>query len=160
MADSKQEALSAAVDKALSGTLESMAFAEVVPLRKVPDCEVVDELNVYTMIDLLEPRAGKVVLILSKQLAESITESIYGMFEEGELGPDHQRDAVNEILNTLTGRFCVEMFGENTIYNLGIPEFGMLTDKAEFQDPSSSWVQIDYSVEGWLLRVLVDTALS
>ncbi|MCB2210810.1 chemotaxis protein CheX [bacterium] len=160
MADSKQDALIEAVDTALIGTLENMAFAEVVPLRKVPDCEFVDELNVYSVIDLIEPRAGRAVLILSKQLAESITESIYGMFEDGELGPDHQRDAVNEILNTLTGRLCVEMFGEDTIYNLGIPEFGMLAEKAEFQDPSSSWIQIDYSVEGWLLRVLIDTTLS
>ncbi|GBE29759.1 hypothetical protein BMS3Bbin04_00782 [bacterium BMS3Bbin04] len=157
MTEKSIENILTVVDKAIGGTLESMAFSEVVPLRLATDVEVASELNVWSALDIIDPRQGTLVLVLSKQLAELITTSIYGFLEDDELSTEHYRDAINELLNIFGGQICKEIFGLDTVYNLGLPEFGQLSQRPEYESPSDDWISIDYAVDGWLLRVMLET---
>ena len=112
MTEKSIENILTVVDKAIGGTLESMAFSEVVPLRLATDVEVASELNVWSALDIIDPRQGTLVLVLSKQLAELITTSIYGFLEDDELSTEHYRDAINELLNIFGGQICKEIFGD------------------------------------------------
>jgi hypothetical protein len=148
------------VDAAVSRTLESMAFTEVIPLRKEPEASVANEVNLWSSVEILEPIKGKVVLLLSKLLADSLVSSIYGIFDEDELTSSHLNDAINEVLNTLGGQICVELFGSETLYNLGLPEFGMIKQHDEYENPGDNWIRVDYIVEGCLMSVLLETSFA
>lgn len=159
MAERSTESFLKLVDEALRLTLEEMAFAVVIPLRIEQETEVTENLLYWSSLEILDPARGKVAILISEKLSKSLVSSIYGMFDEDEITDDHLKDASNEVLNTFGGKLCELLFGTDTLFNLGIPEYGRIKDKPDFLARDRERVIVEYAIEGCKLTVVIDASL-
>lgn len=107
-----------AMQAAVAGCLENMAFMEVFPAE--PDAPEPED-PVWVSLLVLEPTQGEFRLALSRALLEEIAANIYGF--DSEITEQQTADLLAELLNTILGRFMASILPMET-FKLGIPEAG------------------------------------
>ncbi len=153
-----------ALATALASTLENLAFAEIEPLdvdeykKDAFNNEVIlrDE-TIWSQIPFVIPFEGHLTIMLVPELANNLTEGIYGFLEEDMLSEEVVFDSVAEISNILAGQFCTTYLGDDKFFELGLPEKGRTMDESEIPVHAGVEYKLDYNVEGFQLTVILVT---
>jgi CheY-specific phosphatase CheX len=153
-----------ALATALSSTLETLAFAEIDPLdveayKKDPndnDITLRDE-SIWAQIPFVLPFKGYLTILLVPDLANNLTEGIYGFLEKDMLSEEVVFDSIAEISNILAGQFCTNYLGDDIFFELGLPDKGRTIDESEIPVHDGVEYKLDYSVEGFQLTVILVT---
>lgn len=150
----------AALSSALSQSLETLAFVEIMPLGEdaPPEAELV-ELHprnevFWARIPLVRPASGALTVILSRELAAMLTDQIYGFLEE-EPNETMLLDAVAELANVVSGQFMNNYLEGSSTFVLDVPFKGTSTKDTEVDPGGTELERLDYAVEGHKLTVLL-----
>jgi len=97
-------------------TLEStvFCFGEI-----VPDMITSDEMIAYE-IEFTGGAQGKIQLVIDAVLGETMASNLLGV-DVSVLHDEMIDDAIREILNILCGRILTSQYGEETVFDLGLP---------------------------------------
>lgn len=103
---------------AVTETLENLAFMEAFPVQ-----EDVSSAHMEMTAALLihEPQQGEIRIALPVALLEGIAQNVFGMPAEGMALPD-TRDLLAELLNTIAGRYLIELLPPDQPFRIGLPE--------------------------------------
>lgn len=115
--------------KAVYETFEGLAFVEFDEtkiLEKVPNF---DDGYLLTNISIDQPVQCKMTLSCSQQFANETYEAVTGEFLDGN-GNEAVIDSLNEIVNTLAGRFVASLLEEDEDFILGLPNTEKYTDSS------------------------------
>ncbi len=112
--------LTRALQRAVSETLENMAFMEATPLPAAEAAEIEDGLAAGLLIH--DPVQGEMRLRLPRRLLREIAAAVHALPEEA-VSESEAVDVLAEILNTFTGSFLGEIIPDR-IFSLGLPETG------------------------------------
>ncbi|MBU0484929.1 MAG: hypothetical protein KKB30_10495 [Proteobacteria bacterium] len=103
---------------AISETIESMAFMEVIPTDDSHEPEK-DCLCVSLLVH--DPVQGEFELFMGRDLITMLADTVYGPVM-AEVSDQNIFDLLAEILNTVVGRFMSDILPEDTSFKLGVPE--------------------------------------
>lgn len=106
--------------RAISTTLENMAFMEVSQEVEEAVRYPEEEMAVSRLL-IHDPIQGELYLLMPKPLLSKIVSSVYIMPEE-ELSEQMLLDMLCELINTVAGLFLSAYLPEDQTYNLGLPE--------------------------------------
>ncbi len=108
------------VDEALVETMEAMAFTDV---ERVTDGDLGDlaESALWARIEISEPPAGELVLLVGEAFADELEEATMG--ETGN-DPDVRLEVLGEMLNTLAGSWARLLCPDGAPTALGLPKVG------------------------------------
>ena len=112
-----------AAAKALSETLEGMAFVEIISDAESPEAVRDRCAWVWSAVDIKEPFQGEFVLIFPKHVANAITLSVYGEFGET-AAEDKVSDTLRELANTTAGKFLGTVVAEDRSFSFSLPRSG------------------------------------
>jgi CheY-specific phosphatase CheX len=149
------------VANALSKTLEALAFMELFPLyddnfQPVDSEDVIDYTYVvWAKIPFVRPVKGSMTIILSPDLANNLTEVIYGFFDEGSVTEELMMDALAEISNVLAGRFLTEILPKGVAFELGLPSKGQEETVDTVPEDKEDFFPMDYALEGHRFTVIL-----
>jgi len=73
---------------------------------------------------------GSIAIIVPETISTTLAANILGLDDDQEVYPDTALDALQELLNTITGRLMTELFGEDPVIDLTIP----VTEKLNHAD--------------------------
>jgi len=112
--------LDESVDEALVETLEGMAFTDV---ERVSDGDLGElaESALWARIDITEPSAGELVLLVGEELAIELEEATTG---EADSDPAVRLEVLGEMLNTLAGSWARMLSPDGSPIELGLPKVG------------------------------------
>lgn len=127
-------------------TFEQMAFLEVIEEKNK---EKGQDFDFKVGIKTLEPLPSKILMMMSKELIEKITENIYSDTVEN-LTIDVIADCLKELLNVLTGNFLRDYYGERKKYDMKIPEI-MIEDLKKSKNDDE--LDFDFNAEGIFFRI-------
>ena len=150
----------AALSSALSQSLETLAFVEILSLGEdaPPEAELVDlhprNEVFWARIPLVRPATGGLTVILSRELAAMLTDQIYGFLEE-EPTETMLLDAVAELANVISGQFMNIYLEGNSTFELGVPSKGSSANDQDVDPGGTALERLDYAVEGHKLTVLL-----
>ena len=108
------------IDEAIVETLEGMAFTDI---ERVEDGDLGElaESALWARIDVVEPDAGELVLVVGESLAIELEEATTG---EAGSDPALRLEVLGEMLNTLAGSWARALVPDGTPIALGIPKVG------------------------------------
>lgn len=106
--------------RAISTTLENMAFMEVSQEVEEAVRYPEEEMAVSRLL-IHDPIQGELYLLMPKPLLSKIVSSVYIMPED-ELSEQMLLDMLCELINTVAGLFLSAHLPEDQTYNLGLPE--------------------------------------
>ncbi len=89
---------------------------------------------------------GKIHMWAPPEIMSLFAANMLGLEEDDEKATEGGLDATKEVLNMVTGRFITEVYGEEEVYNLSIPE--ELSQSILIQDMKNEdalWVDADDS---------------
>jgi len=112
--------LGEAVDVALVETMEGMAFTDVERVEEGDLAELAED-ALWARIEVIEPAAGELVLLMGEELAGELEEATTGEFSSGLAT---RLEVLGEILNTLAGSWARHLVPDGTPIALGIPKTG------------------------------------
>lgn len=112
------EQIKQAMHKAVSETVENMAFLEVLPSEEPPPVEEGEMLRASLLMH--DPVQGEFLLVMPRNLLLGISEALFGLPVE-ELTEQLTTDAMLELLNTVAGQFLNDVI-PGQVYRLGLPE--------------------------------------
>jgi len=150
-----------AVANAMSKTLEALAFMELFPLydddfNPVDDPDITPvESIVWARIPFVRPVTGSITIALSPELANNLTDVIYGFFEEGNVTDELMMDAVAEVANVLAGRFFSEILPKGVAFELGLPSKGKEDSIDNIPETEDDHFSLDFSLEGQKFTVML-----
>jgi len=112
--------LGEAIDRALVETMEGMAFTDV---ERIEDGDLagLEEDAVWARIDVIEPAAGELVLVMGEDFAGELEEATTG---ESSRDLSMRLDVLGEMLNTLAGSWARYLVPDGIPIALGIPKTG------------------------------------
>ena len=149
-----------ALSGALSQSLETLAFVEILPLGEnaPPEAEMIDiypRNKVYwATIPIVKPNTGSLTVILSEELCSLLTEQIYGFIED-EITMEMLQDAVAELANVVSGRFLDAYLEGAHTFELDVPIKGVSDSEDEIALGKDLLEKLDYAVEGHKLTVIL-----
>ncbi|MBU1107721.1 MAG: chemotaxis protein CheX [Candidatus Riflebacteria bacterium] len=119
------DSLEAIIFNALSETVESMVFEEVVINQFVANkWPQVENSAWWACIELFPPPiSGEVIIVVPDALMNRFTEATLGMGDEPPLAEENA-DALGELLNTLCGRLLAMRVGPTHTFRMGLPKIG------------------------------------
>ena len=119
------------IDAALAETLEAMAFTDVERVAD-GDLEGLGESALWARIDVTEPAAGELVLLVGEELAIELEEATTGEAAQDSAG---RLEVLGEMLNTLAGSWARQLCPDGLPVELGIPKMGQgdWASNAEFE---------------------------
>jgi len=106
--------------KAVSTTLENMAFMEAME-HMDQSYEIPQHETVSTSLLIHDPVQGEVRLAMTQKTLEGFTCNIFSL-EPEEVKDEQKRDILNELLNTIAGLFMTNLLAADQQYQLGLPE--------------------------------------
>lgn len=112
--------VSIALGKAITETVENMAFVQLLEQDSHVLAQYSLNNNRQVMLSIFEPVKGKLILIVSRNLMHELASNIYGP-EMGDPSLEAQDDTIAELLNIIAGRFMKEITPPNQAYELGLP---------------------------------------
>jgi hypothetical protein len=107
-----------AMSLAVTETLENFAFMEVFPARE--EGSATPE-GMTAALLIHEPLQGEIRLSLPPALLAAIAQTVFGLPVEGMPVPE-PKDLLAELLNTIAGRFLIEMLPPEQAFRIGLPE--------------------------------------
>ena len=116
-----KEILKSALDIAVTKTMENMAFEEVEETNFEAQEIIKKKEMLWVSIEFIHPKNGAMVLFLSKEAAQLLTESLY---DPKDITPAVIQDAMAEILNTIGGCFLQNFLDPEEKFQLGLPVTG------------------------------------
>lgn len=131
---------------ATADTFEGMAFAEFDQHQELPEIPGFEDTDFITSIELEYPLKGRLDLILSEQFTYEMTESISGE-DISEDSASIIPDTMNEILNTLAGRFMALITSKNEEFKMGLPDCARMSEKNDLFDKEKSNVIVEFDFE-------------
>lgn len=141
-----REEFTRALGIALTDTLETMAFMEVLP-RPQRSVHPGDQ-PLGVKLAILEPVAGELCLWAPRALLCKIAAVIF-MLDEDAVDETQLSDIAAELLNTLGGRFLGRLFLPTQLFQLGLPQPLGQTES----DGSCSGRSWHFSAEEWPLTL-------
>jgi hypothetical protein len=133
MEDRIVEKIDNAVLRAVTDTLENMAFMEVFPVLE--DLSP-GQVEMTAALLFHEPQQGEIRIAMPPALLEKISRTVFGLPAEGAAAPD-PKDILAEFLNTIAGRFLIELLPADQPFRIGLPE---LDPPPAFEaDACASW---------------------
>lgn len=131
---------------ATADTFEGMAFAEFDQHQEPPEIPGFEDTDFITSIELEYPLKGRLDLILSEQFTYEMTESITGE-DISEDSASIIPDTMNEILNTLAGRFMALLTSKNEEFKIGLPYCARISEKKELFGKEKNSVIVEFDFE-------------
>lgn len=109
---------------ALRDTIETMAFAEVMPDNELAISQVADTSNdlVWGRVPILSEQLKGAELVVPVELIASLTDTMYASDEPQ--ATEVYLDTVAELTNTLTGKFMLNLGEKAGGFTLQVPEKG------------------------------------
>lgn len=123
------EKINIAVQRAVAETLENLAFMEAFPVSESPlSCpgEMTAALHFH------EPTQGEIRISIPPTLLENISQNVFGLPSEDVSVPE-SKDLLAELLNTIAGRFFIELLPKEQPFRIGLPEL----DPSTLLEPDS-----------------------
>lgn len=108
--------------KAVSQTLENMAFTEAMEHYDQNYQIPADDL-VWAYLVVLDPIQGEIRLALPKTALRELTGAVFSL-EDAEITQAHMDDILHEVLNTIAGLFMTNLLADNQSFKIGLPEPG------------------------------------
>lgn len=108
-----------ALNKAVQDTLETLAFAEALPLDQ-HETPVLAEPSFVTTVEVKRPYCGRIRLMISHDLAISLIGSMLG--RSGPIEEEWVQDGLSELVNTIGGRILAHLVESSSSFDLGIPQ--------------------------------------
>jgi len=112
------ENISNAVQRAVTDTLENLAFMEAFP---VPEDISPGQALMTAALLFHEPQQGEIRIAMPPALLEKISHTVFGLPAEGTAVPE-PKDLLAELLNTIAGRFLIELLPADQPFRIGLPE--------------------------------------
>lgn len=109
--------------QALSETFENLVFEEVVVqgiVEAEPDLDISE--SWWVKIEVIEPFASELILVVRKDLMIQYTEAIFGMLDDEMPAETQILDNLGELMNTFCGRIMALLLQSS--FRLGLPEAG------------------------------------
>jgi len=119
----RDEQLRDIITRAVTDTIENMAFMEVLPADQEQRCDAAEEGVVRASLLIHEPNPGELRLEMPVATASGIARVLYGVDDEA-LTESMVRDVAGELLNTIAGRVMKDILPGECAFKLGIPEIG------------------------------------
>ncbi|MDX2480997.1 MAG: chemotaxis protein CheX [Desulfuromusa sp.] len=111
-----------AMIKAVSQTLENMAFMEVME-HFDRSYEIPAEELAWNSLLINDPVQGEIRLAMSKTFLKKLTGNVFGI-DDDEITQPQIDDILNELLNTIVGLFLTNLLADDQEYKMGLPELG------------------------------------
>lgn len=102
----------------ISEIIENTAFTEVMPIESPPEYEL--EAQGASLL-VHDPVQGEFQLIMENSLLKYLAAIVYGSMA-GEISEQSEGDFLDELLNTIAGRFLSQILPSDKSFTLGIPE--------------------------------------
>lgn len=102
----------------ISEIIENTAFTEVMPSETIPQYDLA---ACGASLLVHDPVQGEFQLIMENSLLKYLSSIVYGSLA-GELNEQSEGDFLDELLNTIAGRFLSAILPEDKSFTLGIPE--------------------------------------
>lgn len=115
--------IESALKNTFSIALEELAFAEIDTWEFGVDMPEPGEKLFWGVIDVLEPEKGELLITISREHLNSLTEEMYGFMTE-EISFSTLKDALGEFINTISGLLISEIIPKDKKFTLGIPKTG------------------------------------
>lgn len=131
----------------ISEIIENTAFTEVMPVEAPPSYDL--EARGASLL-VHDPVQGEFQMIMEKSLLKYLAAIVYGPMS-GELTEQSEGDFLDELLNTIAGRFLSAILPEDKSFTLGIPE----RFSAPFLVPAPPVFSWNFVVEGMYFTLLV-----
>jgi CheY-specific phosphatase CheX len=129
------------MERAVTTTLENMAFMEARALHKEHDCLAPSPVYCANLL-VLDPFQGELVMLMPEELLRRIAGNIYALPEE-ELSDRMLADLMSELLNTIAGIFLSELLPSDQTFGMGLPTISR-DECQELEPPVERWhFQID-----------------
>ncbi|MFC1591731.1 chemotaxis protein CheX [Thermodesulfobacteriota bacterium] len=119
---SGREGLAEMIEASVTGTIENMAFVEVLAAQPAAEESAPGEQLMAAQL-IHEPYQGEVWLCMSLPLVQELTENVYALSAE-EITDAMLEDVVAELLNTITGEVVKKVLPDDCSFKLGLPEMG------------------------------------
>jgi CheY-specific phosphatase CheX len=141
-------------EKVITGVLQDAAFlfAEKLALCEKPDFSKWKPSG--AVIEYTGQANGKIRLWADESLSRIIAENMLGMEYDSNLEKEKSTDALNEILNMVTGNFITAYHGENSAVNMGLPSLSDISLlKHDYENEKSLW----FNVEGHFMLLTIES---
>lgn len=105
-------------------TFETLTFSEVSEWEVSDTFPGREEAGIGSVIDLHEPSRGRFAILLNREQCRRFIETAYGpeIEENAEEGDVLLQDYVNEIANTIAGRFAASLSSKAARTVIGLPK--------------------------------------
>ncbi len=106
---------------------EKMAymFGDVVPADELPDVPR-DAGFVKVSMEFSGPSGGLLTLAVPEKMCSELAANVLGLDSNDERAEEAAHDALKEILNVTCGNFLTEMAGEESVFDLTVPEMTLI----------------------------------
>jgi chemotaxis protein CheY-P-specific phosphatase CheC len=133
--------LQKAMERAVTTTLENMAFMEARALHEDHDCLGASPIYCANLL-VLDPIQGELVMLMPEELLKQIAGNIYALPEE-ELSDRMLADLMSELLNTIAGIFLSALLPSDQTFGMGLPTISR-DECHELEPPVERWhFQVD-----------------
>jgi len=131
----------------LETVLEQFAFAfcELVSQDEL-ECESED--FVHSALSFSGPCSGELSITMPVKLCAEIAGNVLGMDAEEEDITEYAQDSLKELLNVYVGNVLTSLYGEDTLFNFGIPEISRIDSDEwlkKIADPDTIGVMVEGS---------------
>ncbi|HYX31660.1 MAG TPA: chemotaxis protein CheX [Oligoflexus sp.] len=120
-----------ALNNAVQDTLETLAFTEAVPVAAAR-VEPLSAPFYVTTLEVKQPYAGSIRLMIGRELAISLVSSMLGGSDP--MGDASVQDGLCELVNTISGRILAHLVDNSSSFDLGIPQT-IFMETARPRDP-------------------------
>ena len=134
-----------ALEKAVSDSLEGMAFAEIENSEKLSSLPKFSDQDYFTSIDLKSPLRGQLQMVVGEKHAFDIVASTLGQDNLDELGA-LVADSIGEYANTIAGCFMRNLLNDEE-YELGLPVYGRIAEKKDSLELHSDSMFLSFDIE-------------
>ena len=154
-------AISKAFTRAVSGSLEQLAFVEAIPMDEnsppLPDdLKPKPRTNVaWAQTPIVRPLEGDILMIMPPELGKMLTEIMFGGLGEGIVSDEVMLDAIAETSNVIAGRVMNGLIGDNAEFELGLPQRGLGASDNDAPRLDAASFRLDYAIEGYTLTVIL-----
>lgn len=148
--DRNDNFIESALTRAVSETMENMAFEQVdIPESDIP-VQAGDEKYFWASLPIIKPLSGRIDIQLSVDYARLLAKSLFEG-SDNEPTDDLVKDAVAEVLNTIAGRFMTQLVPSKDEFELGLPNVIM----GECHVDHVNDIRRSYDVGGHLLTAFL-----
>jgi len=119
-----------ALQVAVAESLEGLAFIEFDSVEQIPELPEITSKYYHSSIEIYTPFKGQIHFICPEPFMVNTIESITGE-ELEDLNNPILGDTLKELLNTLCGRFMIDLLPPETEFDFGLPTFDIISEDDE-----------------------------